>query len=524
MQGSSRYNLKRVLLFGLLILVLAGIIGFFVVRSRRNPAENQLTTKNVFPFGEGTAGTIPKASGVPGTDDSTGSAVQNPLSQGSSDPLRQITTYPVTGFFASVVNKVVSEPKTDEASGLTSLVSSVVPSDMLRFNVKQNGIIMDAEVSHDLIITSQKTTSQVPDPQEIWFGNGGNSITFRSWNEENKNITSYVGTFPPVASLGYCTVPLTKDVKRGSKDNEIKELQKYLNAKLKIGMTVDGVIGKKTYDAIKGLQNVLGIKETGLYDQATREAINVDCAKIVSAATSQNGKPVALTGSFLASNILRGTVSPDGARIFFLQPTSSGVVGIVAKSDGSGQQRLFQSPLTEWKPQWVNATTIAMTTLASREASGYLYFLNVTNGDFRKVLGPIRGLTTNVSPDASTVLVSQSTDRGLILASYSTATGAMRKLDLVTLPAKCAWQGPTTATCAVPQILQSGQYPDDWYQGNVTFNDAFWTMDLAQNSTRLLFTPSQAFDVSDIGMSPDNAYLYFINRIDGTLWSYRMGE
>jgi DNA-binding beta-propeller fold protein YncE len=77
---------------------------------------------------------------------------------------------------------------------------------------------------------------------------------------------------------------------------------------------------------------------------------------------------------------------------------------------------------------------------------------------------------------------------------------------------------------AVPQEISSGQYPDDWYQGLVTFNDSFWSIDTAQNSTTNIVSPSQKFDARDLLVSPDGAYLYFINKIDGTLWSYRMDQ
>ncbi len=180
-------------------------------------------------------------------------------------------------------------------------------------------------------------------------------------------------------------------------------------------------------------------------------------------------------------------------------------------------------PRAEWRPQWINTKTIAMTTLASREADGYLYFLDVSSGNFRKIMGPIRGLTTLVNPSGTMVLASQSTDKGFVLGTYSVTTGEAKGLDLVTLPEKCTWQDNTIAFCAIPEAKPSGQYPDDWYQGNIVFNDSFWLLDTTKGSTLNLFN-GKDFDAINLKTSPDNSYLYFINRINGTLWSYRLED
>ena len=523
MQDTPRYNIKRIVIAGILVLILAGIIAFFVIRSKNNGAAAQLTNKNIFPF-NGSTVVVPPSPNVPGGTDGTTTEGQSPLSLTDSDRLRQITNYPVTGFFSTIVNRVISEPQTDPKTHQDVLVSSIVPTNLLRWNVELNGLIMEADINRNLIVTRQRSSTRIPSARELWGGNAGNTFVFRSWNSENKTIDSYIGSFPPPIVVDYCAAPLTKNIKKGAKDTEISQFQNYLNQKLKLGISIDGRLAGKTYASLKSLQNVLNITQTGAYDQATRDAVNLDCAKIQSDAAGKNNAPVSLSGSFLPPGILRGTVSPDGTKIFFLTPSDGGVTGTIANINGTGQRKIFESPLTEWSPQWASPTTIAMTTLASHEAVGYLYFLNVANGDFKKVFGPIQGLTTLTSPDAKEVLFSQSTAKGIVTALYSTTTGAVQKIDLSTLPAKCTWETASVAICAVPQNIPSAQYPDDWYQGNLTLNDEFWTIDTAKSTTNLLFTPSQKFDVRTLGTSPDNAYLYFINKIDDTLWSYRLSD
>jgi hypothetical protein len=118
--------------------------------------------------------------------------------------------------------------------------------------------------------------------------------------------------------------------------------------------------------------------------------------------------------------------------------------------------------------------------------------------------------------------MSASVNRKIALSTYTTATGTIVPRDLTTLTTKCIWQNDTVIFCAVPQEITSGQYPDDWYQGNVIFNDSFWSINITENSTSNIISPSQKFDAYNLLVSPDGAYLYFINKLDGMLWSYRM--
>ena len=58
--------------------------------------------------------------------------------------------------------------------------------------------------------------------------------------------------------------------------------------------------------------------------------------------------PVQLSNSFLQKDIARGSVSPDGSQIFFLVPTTGGITGMIAGTDGLGQRKVFESAATEW--------------------------------------------------------------------------------------------------------------------------------------------------------------------------------
>lgn len=524
MPEEPRYSLKKIIIVGVIILIIAAIAGFFFINRKNNGAAPGTKDKNLFPFGQGTT-TSPTSAGTVAPGNATLENIgEDPLTVTDGARLRHVTDYPITGFFAQLSKRVVSEPKFDEKTQTMKLVSTLVPVNTVRFNAKQNGFLIDADVTKDAIIVEQKTKTSVPDAEEVWFGDLGQTVTYRTWNDTSRSIDSLVGILPSENQLSYCVNPLTLELKKGTKNTQVAELQRYIKEKLSIAITVDGSYGTKTVALVKTIQKSLGVAETGIVDQVTRDAINADCASIQAEFAKISSEPVSLEGKFLTKNILRGTISPDGTKMFFLRETSIGTVGIVAKSDGTEQKQIFVSPLSEWSPRWVSENVISMTTLASREANGYLYFLDPTNGNFKKILGPVRGLTALVSPDAKTVLYSASTDRGIATQTFTVGSGTAKALDLVTLPEKCTWQDAVRVLCAVPRVIPSNQYPDAWYQGLLSFEDIFWSINTDRGTTTRILSPEQSFDATHLQVSPDESYLYFMNNADRTLWSYRLTE
>lgn len=522
MPQETTYDTKKIILFGILLLLLVAGIGFLIFR-KMNPSDTGGPAKNLFPF-DGTsvpAGTTGPAATAPSKENPL---VNTQLSSGASDRLRIIASYPVTGMYPYQQSRTVSDPRIDEKTGQTIMVTKTVPVNHLLFNAKQNGFLVDAQIEKNLITINQKTDTSVPNSREIWFSNAGNTVSYRSWDQEAKTITTFVGNLPSDTPLTYCQKPFAQILKTGSKGAEVVELQKYINQRLGTSIALDGVYGKKVAGVLEALRKSLVLDQKGGYDQSLIAAINTDCLNINAARAQRASGLQKLSGEFTDAGILRGTVSPDGTSIFFLKPTTEGVVGIVTDAKGKNPRQVFSSSFSEWKPEWVNPTTITMTTLASADVDGYLYFLNPTNGSFQQVLGPVRGLTTKTNPSATTVLFSETKNKRFSLSTYSVASGATTPRDLITLPAKCVWGNDTSLVCAVPGSVSSGQYPDDWYQGTASFKDSFWSLETEKNTTSLLLEPKISLDAVNLLMSQDAGYFYFINKSDGFLWSYRLGD
>ena len=75
-------------------------------------------------------------------------------------------------------------------------------------------------------------------------------------------------TSKKVYALGQTTL------KNGSKGEAVKELQRFLNDKLSLGLVVDGKLGPKTIAVIKTWQTANGLVSDGLVGAKTKAMMN----------------------------------------------------------------------------------------------------------------------------------------------------------------------------------------------------------------------------------------------------------
>lgn len=230
---------------------------------------------------------------------------------------------------------------------------------------------------------------------------------------------------------------------------------------------------------------------------------------------------------FLPDYIPFMATSEDGAdKLFYLE----GGVGSTANFKDTSISKVFNSAFTEWLPQFPSQKLITLTSRPSAQVPGHMFFLNPSTKSVTKVLGNINGLTTLTSHDGKFVLFSETKGSAPELSLYDTAKKESNLLYLQTLPEKCVWgfKKTTLAYCAVPQTLPNATYPDQWYQGLVSFSDAIWEINTATFNTRKIMTPSDfrapALDMINLALSSDDAYLLFMNKISGTPWVYGIVE
>lgn len=234
---------------------------------------------------------------------------------------------------------------------------------------------------------------------------------------------------------------------------------------------------------------------------------------------------------FLPSYIPFMATSEDGAdQLFYLENGSGASIGTVSTNRASNSSKIFTSSFTEWLPQFPNQTLVTLTTKPSATIPGYLFFVDVKTKAFVKIFGGVNGLTTLTSHNENFVLYSETKGKAPELSIYNTVTKESSPLYLKTLPEKCAWgkNDLYIAYCAVPQTIVPAEYPDQWYQGVISFSDDLWEIDTRTLSTKKIMSPmdfsASSLDIINPVLSSDDQYLLFMNKLTGAPWVFRISE
>ncbi len=273
----------------------------------------------------------------------------------------------------------------------------------------------------------------------------------------------------------------------------------------------------KVYDAYFG-NNGQSVIMRYLKDDKTIETFIGALQKEYLGADSVGTNEVA--GSFLPENISDLSLSPDTSKIFYLFNIGDSAVGVTFSLQTNAKVQIFDSPFTEWLSFWGNSKVITVTTKPSANVPGYAYTINPDKKDFNKILGGINGLTTLTSPDGKMILYG---DNNLSLSILNINTGSSSLLGVKTLPEKCVWgRASDLIYCAVPKFANQAEYPDSWYQGEISLSDQIWKIDAISGNTTLILDPASISgeDVDGIKLALDENqnYLFFVNKKDSYLW------
>jgi len=238
-----------------------------------------------------------------------------------------------------------------------------------------------------------------------------------------------------------------------------------------------------------------------------------------------------IKGVFLPENIKDLSLSSDYNNIFYMFLSGNNlenrVIGTTFNLLNNKKIQVFDSPFTEWLSSFPNNKMITFTTKPSSQIQGYMYALDPTNKNynFHKILGDINGLTTLISPNGKLVLYSND---NLSLYIYHTDTKVSDILGVKTLAEKCVWNKTSDVVyCGVPKSIINGQYPDSWYQGEVSFSDQIWKIDIKTKNTTLIADPvviNGGEDIDSIKLALDDGgnYLFFVNKKDSFLWELNL--
>ena len=253
----------------------------------------------------------------------------------------------------------------------------------------------------------------------------------------------------------------------------------------------------------------------------TIESYSAPIPNIASGATD----PGTLKGTFLERGITEMTVSPDTTKIFYTVHYANGIAGILADGNGNLNQ-IFTSAFTGWLPTFSGTNTIGMLVKPSGYLPGYFYSLDATTGGLSKIMGNLNGLFAKLSPDNNFAVMSSTSGINSTLRLFEVKTHTYTDTGLKSLADKCVWSTKSTAVyCAVPNFEDTGAYPDDWYQGSMSFSDSMWRLDPTGtfSNTKMIDLSAIAgtqIDAINLTLDPSETRLFFMNKNDNTLWMY----
>jgi hypothetical protein len=212
----------------------------------------------------------------------------------------------------------------------------------------------------------------------------------------------------------------------------------------------------------------------------------------------------------------------DTESVYYLLEQPSGASGYIYDITDEASTELFAIPLRDVRVLWGNPHYVYTTPTASQ--MGYIYKISgkstlsfVTPGGY--------GLTAERF-GYGVVTTSIYKDTHSYLAHGSDGTKVEQALPYI--PEKCV-VNPSDETylfCTVPRNLD-GLFPDDWYMGARSYNDALWGMHTGTGEAVLMLDflseSGREMDVYKIEVDETGMRLLFVNKNDNTLWMFDRG-
>ncbi len=231
-------------------------------------------------------------------------------------------------------------------------------------------------------------------------------------------------------------------------------------------------------------------------------------------------------GFFLPQNL--SDIAVSSTSLLTLASGVNGSVASLAHTDGSHSSELFTTPLSALDVSFAGKNQYLAYTKPSATLPGDAFIVD-SKGNFSRIAGPLNGLIAKTSPSGKWVLVSYSNNGALSMMLLNVGAMQWIPLPIATIADKCVWTNDeSNIYCGIPTNLPAGyNYPDDWYQGAVAFSDQIWKIDVSSRFAQLVLdfskqSPAISVDAEALALDPLATTLVFINKNDGSLWSYSL--
>jgi hypothetical protein len=203
----------------------------------------------------------------------------------------------------------------------------------------------------------------------------------------------------------------------------------------------------------------------------------------------------------------------------------------VSNPDGSNYKIILKTRIKNLKLDWPKGDELFFQEKPSGIVTSSIYSLNTKTETFNKVSSDTYGLSVKWSPDGSKMLYSKTAvggkNPGLYVVNRNMAEP--KTVGVATLVEKCTWsQDIRYVYCAVPKnITEAEVLPDDFYKGTFASNDDFYKINLETGEKTKLLEDSQlieTYDANDVFLSPNENYFFFVNKVNGLLYSIKLSE
>lgn len=230
-------------------------------------------------------------------------------------------------------------------------------------------------------------------------------------------------------------------------------------------------------------------------------------------------------GFFLNQNI--SDLSVSSTSVLTLASGVSGSVASLSKTDGTGSLPIFTTPLSSLRVSLAGKGQYLAYTKPSASLPGSAFIVDGA-GRFSRVAGPLDGLIALPSPSGQWVLITYTQNSSLRMRLINTATDETMSLPVATLADKCVWAANDSALyCGVPvNPPLSSAYPDDWYQGALSFSDRLWKINVTGRYAELILDfekeTGTALDAESLAVNGTNSLLVFLDKNTGSLWGFSL--
>ncbi len=246
----------------------------------------------------------------------------------------------------------------------------------------------------------------------------------------------------------------------------------------------------------------------------------------ITPSTHATATPLTLEGVYLPQNIV--DVAPRGTQIAFIVENPAGG-SVIATADwtGGAQKKITELPLVQWHLSWLDDGRMIVAQRAADGIPGSAFTVS-SAGTLARLVDEAPGLTVLPKSGSGALIYGTSAFGDLALLVQASADASPVRLSIRTTADKCVWVPGQAliAYCAVPQVLPSGSYLAERYQGAMHTTDAWWKVDVSAGTAEKFFTTdsSLALDVANPVMDASGSYIAFRNAADQSLWLLRVQQ